>query len=545
VRFRIPRRALLALAAALSLPIAAPVVASAATGQTFKLSATSLGAGTDPNLSATTGFDPAVGAGTPKTITLDLAPGLLASAAANPSCLTGTPQLASTTPGKGCDIGSGTLTLASLVTAGYDLYLVPPASASQIAGVELVTTADGSASGSISLRAAPTVGLNASLDLSTLTVSSTLTGISLDVSGTLGGQPFTRLPTSCKQDSTTIVVTYSGTPASETSSNSTPFTPSCGNLAPFAPQLSVSATEDAGDSNAMVTTAITQASNEAADRTLELMVPPDALSPNVSNAVALLNSGKSVGTAVASSPLFPVPITGNVTLTGTALAPNLTIRFANPLSLVLQGAVSLTNSSVTFSDIPDLPLADLAVTLDGGQDALYMTTCSPGAGTLTGAFASQNGVSATSNASFTVAGCTTPVAVASKPTVFGASLIGIAKGKGKARLELGAAQGAKPIERLVVTPPSGIGFEQLKQGISAKGGAFKVAHGTLTITFAKPVSRARITIASPALRVSGKLARKVRAELKKRNVRTLAFEVKITDSGNASTTIRLRVKPTS
>ncbi|HEY2160192.1 MAG TPA: hypothetical protein VGH24_02715, partial [Solirubrobacteraceae bacterium] len=250
MNFRFPRRALLAFITAIALPIALPAIASAAP-TSFSLSALTLGAGTDPNLASTTTFN--AGAGTPQSITLALAPGLLASAAANPSCLA-TAQTSSTTPGTGCNVGNGTFLTPAPVT--YNAYVIPAPTPADVAGVEVITSGANTATGAIDLRTSPTVGLNVSLTLSGLPFASTMTGMTLNVNGTLNGNQFTRLPTSCVADTSSVVVAYSGTPSSETATNTTAAaaTPTGCSSLPFTPTLLASATKDTGDGNVAITT---------------------------------------------------------------------------------------------------------------------------------------------------------------------------------------------------------------------------------------------------------------------------------------------------
>jgi hypothetical protein len=538
---------LLALLAACALPMAAPALASAASPG-LTVTPSNLQAGGSPTMT----FDmqwlaSGSSADTPKTVTLGLAPGLLANAAANPSCLL-TPNL---TAGGPCQIGTATLD-ASVGTVdqpitGVGVFLAPAQNpATQLATIDLVVPAPVSTT----LAAALTMTSTGSLVLTAGNLPAiptvSLTGLDLTINPTLGGQPFNRLPTSCGAATSTLAVTFAGstTPFSATGA----FTPTGCSTLPFTPTLTATATKDSSDSNVAITTSTTQpnALSQAADKTLTLTVPPAVLSPNVPNALTLLNSGKAVGTATATSPLIPVPLTGTVTLTGTALSSNLTITFAPPFNIMLQGAINLSNSSVTFSDVPDAPLSNLSVTLAGGAQGLYETTCTPPNGTLMGAFTGQNGVSATSNVALTVAGCATSV-TPGKPMVFGGSLSGLAKGKGKLKFGLEEGQNAKPIKKFELGLPSGLTFSTNakadKKGIRVKGATFKVNKHAVTIIFAKPVAKAEVSIGSPAMIVGSKLEGTVRTELGTKKFKPLVFTGTFTDAGNTSTTVSFSDTP--
>src|ERR1700730_13652487 len=74
-------------------------------------------------------------AGTPSTVTIKLAPGVLASPSANPSCLKTTQHTSN------CQIGTGSVAtslpaLALSVTA----YLAPPPTAADVVGIDVVPT---------------------------------------------------------------------------------------------------------------------------------------------------------------------------------------------------------------------------------------------------------------------------------------------------------------------------------------------------------------------------------------------------------------------
>ena len=69
--------------------------------------------------------------------------------------------------------------------------------------------------------------------------------------------------------------------------------------------------------------------------------------------------------------------------------------FPAPFALTINGTVNLTNNSVTFSSVPDVPLTSLTLTVTGpnGQKAFNVASCSPA--NVTGSFTDQGGTTAT------------------------------------------------------------------------------------------------------------------------------------------------------
>ena len=368
VKSRFPRRALLVFLAAIALPVAAPALASAAITPSLSLVPSTVTAGASQALGFDFGFAPSAG-DSPSNVAVTLPAGLLPNATIN-----GGTCLGDASPTAGCEVGTGTATLAGVPTA-VSLWLVKAPSSADLAGAALV---DGTTPAAAISTAAVTL-TNAQVTL-TFTNLPNLALSALDL--TLSNL---RAPTSCPTTPATVNVSANSAMSTTVESTSAPLTVTgCSSLA-FAPKLAATATKDTNDDFVQVVTATSQGAGQAADKTLSLTVPA-AVSPNATNAVNALNSHSSVGSAQAQSPLIPGTLTGNVTLTGTPIAPFLTITFPAPFPIVLQGTVSLTSSSVTFSDVPDVPLTNLVVTLNGGSNALYQTTCNPSSGTLAGAF---------------------------------------------------------------------------------------------------------------------------------------------------------------
>ena len=160
-----------------------------------------------------------------------------------------------------------------------------------------------------SKRAIGNVASVLKLDLSSLgPLGSVLTKMSLTVNGTLGGKPFTRMPTNCNVTThSSLTVQYAN--GTETSQASPDFAPTGCSSLPFTPQVSGTAVKDAHDDGVAITTTQTQPLGQAAGLTTVLQLPWPAVGTNTS-AVSLQNTPTAVGTAVATSPLQPAPLRG-------------------------------------------------------------------------------------------------------------------------------------------------------------------------------------------------------------------------------------------
>lgn len=388
---------LLGTALGVSLALAGPSVASAA--QSFAVtSPTGFPAGGDPTYTTTINLD--TSAGTPGKVSIQLAPGVLASVSANPSCVQGAAQHTSA-----CQIGTGSASLMSALPISLTAYLVPPPTSSDLVGIDLVPSAGPVThiGAQLSQTASGAVATVLHLDLSSLGgLASLLTKMSLTVNGTLDGKPFNRMPTNCSPGSSTLTITYAS--KTETSTGSPDFKPTGCSALPYHPSLSGTATKDAHDGGAAVSTTVTQGADEAASAATTLLLPWPTLAPNF-NSLGLQNTATPVGSATTATSLLPTPLTGKVLFTGTPQAPTLTLKFPPPAVLTLVGSVNLAQHSVTFSDIPDVPVTNLTVTLFGGSNSLLTAGCNTPSGTLGGSFVGQNGTSAKASIPITISGC--------------------------------------------------------------------------------------------------------------------------------------------
>ena len=180
---------------------------------------------------------------------------------------------------------------------------------------------------------------------------------------------------------------------------------------PYSPSFNATATRDTGDRQVQLDTVVTQAPNEAPSRAITLTFPSATLAPNIASVQALcLNPASGtcqpIGAVDATSPLYPTPLSGKAYLTGSSSGLSLTLLFPAPFPLTLTGSVDLLTDSAAFTGLPDIPLTNLTVSLLGGPDGLFLTTCQTPTGTATATLTNQNAdQTAVVGSTFTVSGC--------------------------------------------------------------------------------------------------------------------------------------------
>jgi hypothetical protein len=527
--------------------------------------------GSAPNFVTSISLSSADKAHSVKDVTVTLPPGLLASTSA-------VPQVCTTLSTNSCPaqslIGSGTVTAnGGSLNPTVGLYLTPaPDGSKDIAGVgailylgavgsnpaanasgpvDVVTSATGQPQLQLHVNNLPNSVSGA--DIVVNSINLTINGKAADANGVAdNGAAFVRLPTNCSAATTTLSVdTYD--PAT-TGTGSDAFTPtSCSSLA-YAPKLSGTATKDPSDSGVTVVTDLTQAAGEAASQTATLGIPSNLLQPNVSAAVSQIcptadGCTHPMGTATATTPLLSSPLNGTVYVTGSLGSPALTIVFPAPFAFSLSGAISISGSTVSFTNVPDVPLSDLKVTLPGnGGNGLFESNCSATSGTATGSFTGQNGASAQSNAPISLTGCSAQTGgggggtKAGSPTISG-SISGLAKGKATIRLKLKAGKNAPKLKSFKVKLASGLSFikKGIAKGVSVTGGGrakIKLSGSTLVVTLKSAASTVSVSISSKALKVSKGLQKNA----KKHKVKSVKITVPVTDTAGLTTTLTLTVK---
>jgi hypothetical protein len=535
------------------------------------------------------------GTDSPHNLTISLPPGLLANAAINGgSCLKAT-----NTSGTACEVGSGTVTAHPNVLIGLPLpvpvpvtfYLVPPPKAGDLAGLTVIGTVVAvneqlGATGDIRVR--PTgdphgVGVTIGLALPDTLPGLGLPGVTLSVTEIKSTFDHLRYPATCPSSPAQVTATVDSYDAPATlHSLSAPLSVTgCSSLR-FAPAFKVTATRDTGDRQVALATTITQAATEAPSRSVSLAFPTATLAPNLASIQALclnLASGtcRPVGAASATSPLYPATLTGNAYLTGSSSGLSLTLVFPSPFPLTLTGTVNLLKNTATFAGLPDIPLTNLTVTLNGGTEGLFLSTCATPSGTATAALTDQNGdKSATVPARFAVSGCpgvagpgatggsgSGSAGSGSNPTSGGAShgassasgitvghtrlsrarFAGLRAGHPTLSFRVTTARGAAKLRALTVALPAGLAFHARHHRPSAiriRGAQVKslsLSHGRLVISLAKAASTFTVAIGRGGLDESRSLLTKLRH----RRVRTLGLMVIAQNTVGKRTTLRARI----
>ena len=179
------------------------------------------------------------------------------------------------------------------------------------------------------------------------------------------------MPTSCPTPPANVTLTADSETAPRRRLNVT----GCSTL-PYAPALTASLTKDAKDAGGELVLGITQAATEAANKSITLGLGK-AVTPNVgADLPCLTGTACTIGTASATSPLVPSAAlaTGTVTLGGSATTPTIAVSFPAPFALTIDGAVNLATNSVTFGNVPDLPLTSLTLTVTGPTGRRHSTS---------------------------------------------------------------------------------------------------------------------------------------------------------------------------
>jgi uncharacterized membrane protein YgcG len=534
-------------------------------------------AGSTANLGVHLTFAPSSG-DSPDAMTLNLPPGLLANASINGgACLT-TKDLNDTA----CEVGSGTVTANAFgfipITTPVTFDLVPPPAPGDLAG--LAVNSSGSQIGSTAdIKVRPSGDPNGVGVTINFVLPNSLfgTGIQItDISSTFDGL---RYPTTCPATPQSFSVSVNSYSDPTVHTVNAPLSVTRCSSLPYAPQFAVTAARDKGDNQVRLVTHITQAATEATSQSVTLAFPFAVLAPNVSSVALLcpnLSTGTctSVGSVTASSPLYPKPLTGQAYLTGAISGPSLTLVFPSPFPLKLIGSVKLTSNTTTFAGLPDIPLTDLAVTLNSGPRGLFLATCKTLTGTATAALTDQNGdKSVTAPAKFTVTGCpsnggggsgggggggggqagnggggSSGGVGAARAKLTGAAFSGLRTGHPALRFKVGVARGAAKLRSLTVELPSGLSFARDRvtdkltvTGASVVGGRIKslsLSRGQLVITLRKAVSSMTVKLSPRALKESATLE----AKAKSKHLRSLLLRVIAVNAAGKRSTIAVQVK---
>ncbi|HEY4826210.1 MAG TPA: hypothetical protein VIH85_05560 [Solirubrobacteraceae bacterium] len=534
-----PRRALLGLLSAVAAFAVLPGTALADFTPALSLDQT---AGTTAGSSPATGFNAtfnSTSGDSVKDVTFALPPGLLANANIN-----GGACLIATTASSACQIGTGSLNAGAIPVTEY--LVAAPSGSGAAGGVEVVNNGTGTA-------------------LTTAAVSLTATGLDVaftNLSAGISEMNFTltdlRLPTSCPTPPANVTITADSQQAPSTSTTATaPLNVTgCASLT-YAPALSATITKDAHDSGAGLVLGITQGATDSANKTIVLALPK-GLTPNVGADASCLNAtGCQIGTATATSPLVPsvALANGKVNLTASGTTPTISIAFPPPFAITLNGAVDLNNNTVTFSNVPDVPLTALNLNVGGpnGQKA-FNTDCAPAS--VGGAFTAQSGATKNVSPAITFVDC------AVKPTATG-STSGLSTGHPKVKLKVVHGTGAANVASVAIGLPSGLTFSRsavvshktcttlknkkkkcttttLIKGLGISGGKAKsvaLKGGKLVVTLSKAAGSVTFSLSGPLVNESKALQTKV----KKHKAGKLTFTLKVTDAKKVASTVAVKL----
>jgi hypothetical protein len=528
-------KALLGLvAAATAFATALPATASADFTASLSLDQS---AGTTADTSPAIGFDEKFGSSNGdavRTVSLALPPGLLAN-----ESIAGGRCLLSSSPSAGCQVGSGTVSLAGGGSQPFAVDLVKPQHPANLAGLSFVFGTTPLTTSDVMLGASGAATVVSNLAAGIAETNFTFTDL--------------RLPSSCPSPGANVTMTAVSQSGVSVTATAPLTVTGCSGL-PYAPTLAVSEAKDAKDQGATLGLHITQAANEAASRTIILKLP-SGIGVNVAADTRCLtgaNTGCMIGSAAASSPLAPMKLTGTVKLAGSRSSPTVTVAFAAPFALTLVGDVNLTAGTLTINDVPDVPLTDLKLMITGpnGQKA-FTTTCRPSH--TTGTFTSQSGMTKVVSSKVTLTHC------AATPTASG-SARGLATGHPKLRLTASQGQGAAKIASIAVSVPPGLKFARSVistaktcitkhrrrtctttiKGLGVSGAKVKsvaLRGGALMITLKKAAEDVAVNLSGPALTETGAL----QSDVKTHKVTRVTATLKVTDAKHTTTLVPLRL----
>ncbi len=556
--------------------LGALVSATAASAQiTPSASSTSTAAvtaGATGNLGLTLKFAPTDN-DTPKDVTLSLPPGLLANAAIDDGGCLQTTDIETST----CQVGSGTVDAvldgAIPVPTNVGFFLVPPPSPDDLAGLAVAAAGQqiGTTAPIVIRPSGDPDGVGVSIDL---VLPNTLEGQTLSITEIDSTFTGLRFPTTCPSTPANVTIAANSYADATVKSSQTPLpVTGCSSLA-YQPKYSLTVTRDSGDRVVKVSTTITQGTTESPSSSIVLAFPSNVIAPSLGGLSNLCGTGSvsgctPVGSVTAASPLYPKPLVGKAYLTGQSTnisGLTLTLVFPPPFPLTLVGKVDLVNVAATFSGLPDIPLTNLGVTLNGGANGLFASLCAPRSGTSTATLTDQNGDKTTTDpAGFSVSGCPGKASGAGgsgsaghrgsrggsakvgKPKIVDATIAGLAAGKPALSFTADVGPSAPRLRSVTVVLPQGLsvvtrrGHGKRTLGVGLTGAKLKSAtlsHGRLVIK-ARQAAR-RLSIRLMRLRESASLKAKVKANLLKR----LRLEVVVDNVKGQRTTASVAVKLT-
>ena len=573
-------RAIVGVGLVLAAAAFAPV-ASASISPSMTLTQSTTAAGVSATVGIDVSFSPSLG-DSPKDLTVILPPGLLANAAIDGgACLSNT----STTPVAACQVGTGSVTAAGLgivpITGDLTFDLVAPPKPGDLAGVAAFLTLLGSTSelgspADVTVRPsgnADGVGLN----MAFTNMPDTYDGLPISVDQLDTSFGAMRLPASCPSPAANVTVSGDSYSDSTTRAASAPLAVGDCSALPYAPKFTVTATKDSTDGGVQVVTNIAQQADEASSRNVALTLPPAVLTPNIEAVLtggllcpsSTLSSCKPIGSASAGSPLYPKGLTGTAYLTGTFTSPAITIAFPPPFALTLNGAVDLATNTTTFTQLPDIPLTDLRVTLAGGPDAVFATTCNGSNATASARLTDQNADrTVTASAPFSIANynagsCAPPPGQGGPTPGLGgpsrtgrkvgrprleAALSGLAHRKPTLEALLLAGANAPKLNALALFLPAGLKFVRHRvhgrprlEGVSVGGANVRsvfLNRGALVVKLRNAATGISLKVSQRAIAETATLERRVR----RNRVKSVRLIVAVRDAKGKITDLSARVR---
>ena len=360
------------------------------------------------------------------------------------------------------------------------------------------------------------------------------------------------MPSSCPTTPANVTLTADG------ASTTAPLTVTGCSTQTYQPALSASITKDAHDAGGELVLGITQGATEAASKTITLGLG-SSVTPNVGADLACLaGTACTIGTATATSPLLPSAAlaSGTVTLGGSATTPTIAVSFPAPFAMTLDGAVNLATNSVTFSNVPDLPLTNLTLTVTGpgGQKAFNITSCAPGE--------RDRFVHRPGQPVLQLVGGDQVQQLPERPKASGSSS-GLATGHPSLKVKVSHSSGGANIASLAVGLPTGLSFARsaistkktcttskgkkkcttttLIKGLGVSGASVKsvaLKGGKLVITLKKAVGSVTVSLSGPVLSESKAL----QTSVKKHKTKTVKVTLKVTDAKHTTTSVPVKIK---
>ena len=243
-----------------------------------------------------------------------------------------------------------------------------------------------------------------------------------------GGAPtsFITLPTSCSGPQTTKLTVTSWAAETATATATTPTGATGCDALPFAPAIAATTHAANRGGPAGLTVKLSQAAGEANVKSVSVTLPAalgvrlETLKNACPEATfqadpATCPPASRVGSTSATTPLLAAPLTGDVYLEAHAAGklPTLQAILHGPgLQVALTGSIDLSHGvTSTFDGIPDLPISEFVLSLDGGAGSPLAVTADMCAAplTLSSSITAQSGKVQSGQAPVAVAGCSVAV----------------------------------------------------------------------------------------------------------------------------------------